>query len=245
MSDLSISLEALERSRSQLPVNSYFDEGVFGDERALIFEPAPTYAGHELWVPERGDFHALAQEGEGRALVHGSDGVQLVSNVCRHRQALMLRGRGHTREHIVCPIHRWTYDLQGRLVGAPHFEADPCLHLKRYPLQNWHGLLFEQRGRDVAALLGEAGAMAELDFERPRAGPRGTARVRLQLEDLHRGLSGGLPRRALPPRAGRLRQPVTTCAGSSATTIRCRRWACSTRWRGPVRPPTAAGTTPC
>jgi phenylpropionate dioxygenase-like ring-hydroxylating dioxygenase large terminal subunit len=164
MSDLSIRLEALERSRSQLPVNSYFDERVFADERALVFGRAAPYAGHELWVPERGDYHALPQEGEGRALVHGSDGVQLVSNVCRHRQALMLRGRGHTREHIVCPIHRWTYDLQGRLVGAPHFETDPCLHLKRYPLQNWRGLLFDERGRDVAAMLGGAGALAEIDF---------------------------------------------------------------------------------
>ncbi len=164
MSDLSISLEALERSRSQLPVDSYFDEGVFGDERALIFERAPRYAGHALWVPERGDFHALPQEAEGRALVHGEGGVRLVSNVCRHRQALMLRGRGHTREHIVCPIHRWTYDLQGRLVGAPHFESDPCRHLQDYALQNWRGLLFEAGGRDVQALLGGAGKLAGIDF---------------------------------------------------------------------------------
>ena len=164
MSDLSISLEALERSRSQLPVRSYLDERVFADERALIFDRAPSYAGHALWVPERGDFHALPQEGEGRALVHGPQGVRLVSNVCRHRQALMLRGRGHTREHIVCPIHRCTYDLNGQLVGAPHLEADPCLHLKGYPLQNWRGLLFEARGRDLQSLLGGAGAMPEIDF---------------------------------------------------------------------------------
>ena len=51
--------------------------------------------GHELAVPEVGDFHALPQEGEGRALVRSAEGVQLVSNVCRHRQAIMLRGRGN------------------------------------------------------------------------------------------------------------------------------------------------------
>src|SRR5512137_1218124 len=104
MSDLSISLEALERSRSQLPVRTYFDEGVFDDERMLIFEPGPRYAGHELWVPGQGDYRALPHEGEGRVLVHGEMGVRLVSNVCRHRQALMLRGQGHTHQHIVCPI---------------------------------------------------------------------------------------------------------------------------------------------
>jgi choline monooxygenase len=164
MSDLSISLEALERSRSQLPVRTYFDEGVFDDERMLIFEPGPRYAGHELWVPGQGDYRALPHEGEGRVLVHGEMGVRLVSNVCRHRQALMLRGQGHTHQHIVCPIHRWTYDLQGRLVGAPHFDADPCLHLNDYAVHRWKGLLFDDRGRDVRAALSSLGTQHSLDF---------------------------------------------------------------------------------
>jgi choline monooxygenase len=38
-------------------------------------------------------------------------------------------------------LHRWTYDLQGRLIGAPHFEQDPCLNLRNYPVQNWQGLV--------------------------------------------------------------------------------------------------------
>ena len=46
MSDLSISLEALERSSTQLPVSSYFDEGLFRQEQQLIFEHAPRYVGH-------------------------------------------------------------------------------------------------------------------------------------------------------------------------------------------------------
>jgi choline monooxygenase len=164
MSDLSISLEALQRSRSQLPVSDYFDEGVHAAERATIFERAAPYVGHELWVPGQGDHYALPQEHEGRALLRDTSGVQLLSNVCRHRQAVMLRGRGRTHGHVVCPIHRWTYDLQGRLVGAPHFAEDPCLNLRRYPLQNWRGLLFEARGRDIAATLGAGFGHADLDF---------------------------------------------------------------------------------
>ncbi len=165
MSDLSISLEALERSRSQLPVGSYFSEELFQREQTLIFEQMPRYLGHELAVPEVGDFLALPQEAEGRALVRTRDGIELVSNVCRHRQAVMLKGRGRTEQgHIVCPLHRWTYDLHGRLVGAPHFRNDPCLNLRNYPLQNWHGLLFEGRGRDIAAELAGLGPQAQLDF---------------------------------------------------------------------------------
>ena len=164
MSDLSVSLDALHRSRLQLPVSSYFDEALFRREQELIFQQVPRYLGHELAVPEVGDYLALAQEGEGRALVRTAQGVELVSNVCRHRQAVMLKGRGHTRRNIVCPLHRWTYDLHGKLVGAPHFAEDPCLNLRSYPVQNWHGLLFEQNGRDVVADLSGLGPAAELDF---------------------------------------------------------------------------------
>ena len=164
MSDLSIGLQALEPSRSQLPVSAYFDEELFRQERQLIFDATPRYVGHELAVPEVGDFHTLAHEAEGRVLLRNAHGVELVSNVCRHRQALMLRGRGHAGSHVVCPLHRWTYDLQGRLVGAPHFDKDPCLDLRRWPLQHWNGLLFEGAQRHVATDLGALGTAAQLDF---------------------------------------------------------------------------------
>ena len=168
MSDLSVTLEALERSRSQLSASAYFDTGLFRREMELIFESGPRYLGHALTVPEVGNFHALPHEREGRVLVRTEQGVQLLSNVCRHRQALMLRGRGQTGGSIVCPLHRWTYDTQGQLIGAPHFADDPCLNLNNYPLQEWNGLLFEAprggRGRDVAADLAGVGPKADLDF---------------------------------------------------------------------------------
>ncbi|CAD5373869.1 Aromatic ring-hydroxylating dioxygenase subunit alpha [Rubrivivax sp. A210] len=165
MSDLSISLEALERSRSQLPVSSYFDEDLFQREQALIFQQYPRYLGHELAVPGVGDYLALEQEGDGRALVRHAAGVELISNVCRHRQAVMLKGRGTTSGHVVCPLHRWTYDLGGQLVGAPHFDHDPCLNLRNYPLQNWQGLLFERNGREVADDLAGLGCAPALAFD--------------------------------------------------------------------------------
>jgi len=86
MSDLSITLEALERARSQLSVSSYFDEDLFRREQELIFQHGPRYLAHELAIPETGDYYALPQEGEGRVLVRAPDGgVELLSNVCRHR----------------------------------------------------------------------------------------------------------------------------------------------------------------
>ena len=46
MSDLSITLEALQQSCSQLPVSSYFDAELFKLEQDLIFDDAPRYLGH-------------------------------------------------------------------------------------------------------------------------------------------------------------------------------------------------------
>ena len=179
MSDLSLQLQ---QAASQLPVSSYFDDALFRREIQAIFQGGPRYVGHELSVPHVGDFHTLQQEGEGRALIRTPSGVELISNVCRHRQAVMLKGRGSLQGggagtpsgtftgasggNIVCPVHRWTYNTSGQLLGAPHFAQDPCLNLNNYPLQSWNGLMFEKAdgGRDVAADLANMGPRADLDF---------------------------------------------------------------------------------
>jgi phenylpropionate dioxygenase-like ring-hydroxylating dioxygenase large terminal subunit len=164
MSDLSIGRGALARGASQLSVSTYFDDALFRREVELLFDPGPRYVGHALAVPAPGDYHTLVHEGDGRALIRNARGVELVSNVCRHRQAVMLRGRGQAGASVVCPLHRWTYDLQGQLIGAPHFEQDPCLSLKNWPLTEWNGMLFESAGRDPAADLAALGCRADLDF---------------------------------------------------------------------------------
>ena len=169
MSDLRVPARALTPALSPLPVGSYFDPALFEREKERLFAASPRYLGHELAVPERGDFYALPQEGAGRALIRTANGVELLSNVCRHRQAVMLRGRGNTGQNIVCPLHRWTYDLKGELIGAPHFADEPCLALPRYPVQTWNGMVFESpkpghAARDVAAELAGIGSVADLDF---------------------------------------------------------------------------------
>jgi phenylpropionate dioxygenase-like ring-hydroxylating dioxygenase large terminal subunit len=160
MSDLATAAR-LRQASSQLPASWYVDPRVFDAERRLLLPRAPGYVGHELMVPEAGDFHVLPARDNAQTLVRNADGVELLSNVCRHRQAIMLNGRGHA-ENIVCPIHRWTYDLKGELLGAPHFPDKPCLNLGRSPLQNWNGLLFDGP-RDVAKDLSRL-TLKDLDF---------------------------------------------------------------------------------
>jgi len=184
MSDLSLQLQ---QAASQLPVSTYFDEALFQRELNTLFRQGPRYVGHQLAVPHAGDYYALPHEAEGRALVRNAQGgVELVSNVCRHRQALMLNGRGNLNTpqkgsaggNIVCPLHRWTYSPAGELLGAPHFAHDPCLNLNNYKLQAWNGLLFEDNGRDIAADLADMDPRAQLDFS-------GFALDRVELHTCH------------------------------------------------------------
>ena len=131
MSDLSLAPGTLDRSRTQLPVSAYFDAAVFEREQARIFSRMPRYLGHELMVPEIGNHYALAQERNGRALVRTESGVEVISNVCRHRQAVILRGRGSVRSaaggNIVCPLHRWTYDLHGKSLWECCWSCCRCV----------------------------------------------------------------------------------------------------------------------
>jgi phenylpropionate dioxygenase-like ring-hydroxylating dioxygenase large terminal subunit len=160
MSDLATAAR-LRQATSQLPAAWYCDPRVFEAERRHLLARGPGYVGHALMAPEAGDYHVLAARDNAQALVHGPHGIELLSNICRHRQAIMLTGKGNTK-NIVCPIHRWTYDLSGKLLGAPHFANQPCEQLGRTPLTNWKGLLFDGP-RDIARDLGPL-ALDDLDF---------------------------------------------------------------------------------
>lgn len=152
MTDLS-NTSALSRTTRPLPVSWYFDPAIYALEQAHMFAPGPHYMGHELMVPKLGDYHVLPWTNNAKALIRNARGVELISNVCRHRQALMLSGAGNT-QNIVCPLHRWTYNLEGDLLGAPQFAEQPCARLDTTPLQNWNGLLFSggDLARDFASL---------------------------------------------------------------------------------------------
>ncbi|GAB1720955.1 MAG: Rieske (2Fe-2S) region [Nitrosospira sp.] len=159
----------------QLPVDWYFDPHILELEKRLIFDQGAGYVGHEAMLPHIGDYHVLEwMHGGAQVLVRNSEGIELLSNVCRHRQSLLLKGRGNAR-NIVCPIHRWTYDMNGTLLGAPHFSEKPCLNLGSTPLQNWNGLLFAGK-RNVARDLARLQVMNQFDFS-------GHVLDRVQIED--------------------------------------------------------------
>ncbi|MEP6942682.1 MAG: aromatic ring-hydroxylating dioxygenase subunit alpha [Betaproteobacteria bacterium] len=157
--------DRLRTATSQLPVSWYCDLAVYAVEQKHLFADGLGYAGHELMVPEAGDYYTLDWRDKAQVLVRsreGEGGVELLSNICRHRQSIMLDGRGNA-PNIVCPIHRWTYDLKGELLGAPLFEDKPCVKLRSSSLQRWNGLLFDGK-RNIALDLEGIDPARHFDF---------------------------------------------------------------------------------
>ena len=143
-----LGLRELQPVATQLPVSWYFDHVIYQQELEIFFKSGPGYVGHSLMVPNVFDYRVLEMTSGAWTLVNNDTGIELVSNICRHRQAVMLSGVGQLPSgNIVCPIHRWTYDGAGKLLGAPHFAEQPCLDLPQKQLQQWHGMLFQEIGR--------------------------------------------------------------------------------------------------
>ena len=58
MSDLAL-VKRLQTTAVQLPIQAYFDPCVYQLEQERLFANAPVYYGHELMVPNEGDYHTI------------------------------------------------------------------------------------------------------------------------------------------------------------------------------------------
>ncbi len=141
-----------------LPAWTYTDPDFFAAEREKIFSSSWQLICHESDIATRGAYATLNFMGVLIFAVRGDDGkVRAFKNVCRHRAARLLdEAFGQCSSRIVCPYHAWTYDLQGRLVGAPHrqsyepFDAEEY-SLKELALDRCGGFIFVQLGGDGAS----------------------------------------------------------------------------------------------
>src|SRR3954468_18684859 len=90
-------LRELKPAHCHIPMSWYFDPAIFELEKKHLFEAGANYVGHELMVPNVGDYHTLAWTNDAKVLVRSESGIELLTNVCRHRQSIMLRGRGNVQ----------------------------------------------------------------------------------------------------------------------------------------------------
>jgi nitrite reductase/ring-hydroxylating ferredoxin subunit len=138
-------------------------------------------------LAEPGDYVAFDLLGEPLVAVRGDDRVlRVLSAVCRHRyMPLVERGCGRARA-LQCPYHRWSYALDGRLLGAPDMQRTPGFErgqiaLPTLPVEVWHGFVFRRwpERRAAGAAISARGADRALGV----AGlPRRAAGLRARLE---------------------------------------------------------------
>jgi choline monooxygenase len=116
-------------------------------EKERIFMRDWLCLGREEEIPNKGDYIATRVLDEPVLLIRGENGeINAMSNVCAHRGVEVATGSGNKRA-FTCPFHGWTYDLQGKLVGAPHmreatgFNAAAC-RLPPIRVARWKGWIF-------------------------------------------------------------------------------------------------------
>ncbi|CDZ77177.1 2-halobenzoate 1,2-dioxygenase large subunit [Legionella massiliensis] len=144
-----------------IKTNCYVNSDFYAHEQTL-FDNKLNYVGHELMVPNLDDYRVLENNAE--ILFHNKNGFEIISNICRHHQAIMLEGQGNSKK-IICPIHRWNFSNEGKLLLSPQFDVPPCLHLPTKKLSNWNGLLFSGEQSPLPVPVDDqATILASLDF---------------------------------------------------------------------------------
>ena len=125
-----------EEDDQSLPAWIYHDADFFEAEKRAVFRRSWQLVCHHNDIPKAGDYHTLDLLGESLLALRGEDGtVRAFHNVCRHRASRLLDGAaGNCGARIACPYHRWTYALDGRLVGVPQLKTFPGLDLARHGL---------------------------------------------------------------------------------------------------------------
>ncbi len=132
-----------------LPGPLFTDERVFARELDNLFQKSWVCVGREDEIPGPGDFRTYEIAGSGVMVVRDAAGkLRAFHNVCRHRGTRILEAEAGTALTLLqCPYHAWTYDLSGKLVGAPHMEEAEEFDRKAFGLfpvaaEVWRGFLF-------------------------------------------------------------------------------------------------------
>jgi choline monooxygenase len=98
----------------------YRSEAMLALEHTEIFGKEWLCLGRAADIPNAGDYLTFVIGDQPVVAVRGRDGAIMThANVCLHRMMRLLDGCGNAKR-IVCPYHAWTYDIDGRLIGAPH-----------------------------------------------------------------------------------------------------------------------------
>ena len=146
----------LEEARG-LPPQAYLSEEFYELELEHLFRRDWICVGREEEVAQAGDYFTIELAGEPLVVVRSTDNkLRALSNVCRHRYMQVVMGQGNAAR-LSCPYHGWTYQLDGRLMGATNMsesrilDKDNC-RLPEFRLETWLGFIFVNLDPDAESL---------------------------------------------------------------------------------------------
>jgi phenylpropionate dioxygenase-like ring-hydroxylating dioxygenase large terminal subunit len=141
-----------EKAKSS-PAGIYTSPEFLDFETKAIFRKEWISLAHVSQVPNPGDYLRVDLCGEPMLVTRGKDDVvRVLSRVCRHRGMDLMPEGGNLPDQgnqrvILCPYHLWSYDLNGRMLGAPEMQqaegfdrSEVCLHEFRSEI--WEGFVF-------------------------------------------------------------------------------------------------------
>jgi choline monooxygenase len=107
-----------------IPAAWYTDSRVANLERQSVFSRNWQAVGRLAQLERPGDYITATVANEPIVTVRGRDGrLRAFYNVCRHHaMTVMNEACGHA-EHMRCPYHGWTYNLEGELRGMTEFDG--------------------------------------------------------------------------------------------------------------------------
>jgi Rieske 2Fe-2S family protein len=144
--------------RTNLPREYFVLQRVFDQETEYIFARNWICVGHLSEFAEAPSYKVV-QIGSYNIVVTRPKGDEVYAfhNVCRHRGArLCNEPQGAIKSgSITCRYHAWTYDTQGRLIGAPNMADQEHFNREDFPLLPvaaacWNGFVMLNLKPDAA-----------------------------------------------------------------------------------------------
>ena len=183
-------LIAEHKREGPLQRDFYVAREVFEADLARIFHRHWLFAGYSFQIPRPGDFFIYRVGSESIIVVRDRQGaIRAFHNVCRHRGSQICKVETGTAHRLVCPYHRWTYELDGSLVHDTRHEFGKVV-VRQVIEGDLRGRATNLLGRfEVPRIAARERRHAERQFVR-RDRPR-TANRRNFIERLVNRLSGG------------------------------------------------------
>jgi choline monooxygenase len=151
-----------------IPAAWYTDPRIANLELQSVFSRNWQAVGRLAQLEKPGDYITATVANEPIVVVRGRDGkLRAFYNVCRHHaMTVMNEPCGHA-EHMRCPYHGWTYNLEGELRGMTEFEgvknferADNGLVPVR--IEPWENFVFVNLDPNAAPLHDFLGSLVKL-----------------------------------------------------------------------------------